>query len=126
MLEAAKQEWHCFRDDDPGRRFSNHHRRAHRSKSTAKAALRIGIGALLLAGGIVLLFIPGPGLLAILFGVALVAGESRRLASILDRGEIAARERWDRTSRPARIAVIASGALVAAAFAAWMAWRWVG
>lgn len=125
MLEGARQEWHCFRDDSPGRRFLNHHQRAHRSKSKAKAALRAGIGALLVVAGIVMLFIPGPGLLGILFGIALIAGESKRLASVLDRGEMRTRRWWKRTSQAMKIALIASAGLIAAAVTLFMAWRWL-
>lgn len=96
MLEGAKREWHSFRDSDPGERFSNHYRRAHRSASMVARVLRIAIGAVLIAGGIVLLFIPGPGLLVMLFGVALLAGESRWLAERMDRAEVGARKRWRR------------------------------
>lgn len=94
MLETAKRAWRSFRADEPGRRFTNHHNREHRSGSRAGIVVRFVIGALLIAGGVVLLFIPGPGLLAMLFGVALVAGESRWLAARMDRAELRARDRW--------------------------------
>lgn len=123
MLESARHEWHCFRDDRPGRRFANHHERAHRSPSKARRAARIAVGAALLAGGVVLLFIPGPGLLVMLFGVALVAGESKRLASLLDRAELRTRRWWKHASKPARVGVVGAAALVAAAVLAFMAWR---
>jgi hypothetical protein len=96
MLEAARQEWHSFRDDEPGQRFRHHHRRAHESKSKAKTVARIVVGLVLCLGGIVLLFIPGPGLLVILFGMALFAGESKWLATRLDRAEVWTRARWRR------------------------------
>jgi hypothetical protein len=98
MLEAARHEWHCFRDDEPGERFRNHHKRAHRSASKAVAVLRVVIGAVLVASGVVMLFIPGPGLLGILFGLALIAGELRPLAAALDRAEVRVR-RWGRSAR---------------------------
>jgi hypothetical protein len=91
MLDAARREWRSFREDEPGQRFANHHKREHRSASRAAIIVRAALGALLIAGGIVLLFIPGPGLLAMLFGVGLVAGESRWLASRMDRLELRAR-----------------------------------
>jgi hypothetical protein len=109
MLDAARREWRSFRDDEPGHRFANHHKREHRSVSRGAIVARAGLGALLIAGGIVLLFIPGPGLLAMLFGVALVAGESRRLATRMDRLELRARNaglalrrRWRRLRRRRR------------------------
>jgi hypothetical protein len=106
MLDAARREWRSFRDDEPGKRFANHYKRDHRSASRGAIFVRAAIGALLIAGGVVLLFIPGPGLLAMLFGVALVAGESRWLATHMDRLEIRARDaaaplrqRWRRWRR---------------------------
>jgi hypothetical protein len=125
MLEGVRQEWHCFRDAEPGTRFLSHHRRAHRSQNKAKALLRIGFGALLFAAGIVMLFIPGPGLLGMLFGVALIAGESKRLASVLDRGEMRARRAWKRTSQAMKISLLASGSVIAVAVTLFMAWRWL-
>lgn len=98
MLEGAKREWHEFRDDEPGERFANHHERARRSGKAARVA-RVAIGTLLLAAGIFMLFVPGPGLLAMLFGVALFAGESKWLAERMDRLEVAAREKWQRLRR---------------------------
>jgi hypothetical protein len=106
MLDAARREWRSFRDDEPGKRFSNHHKRERRSASRAGILVRAAVGALLIAGGIVLLFIPGPGLLAMLFGVALIAGESKWLATRMDRLELRARHtgsglrrRWRRWRR---------------------------
>jgi len=54
-----------------------------------------GLGILLIAGGIVMLFIPGPGILAIVFGMALVATAWRRLAKWMDIGEVRIRA-WRR------------------------------
>jgi hypothetical protein len=95
MLEGARHEWHCFKDDEPGGRFANHHKRANRS-GLAKRVLRIVFGTVLVAAGIFMLFVPGPGLLAMLFGVALFAGESQRLAERMDRLEVWARRTWQR------------------------------
>jgi hypothetical protein len=101
MLEGARREWHEFRDDEPGERFANHHERARRSSKVARVA-RILVGVVLFAGGIVMLFVPGPGLLAMLFGVALFAGESKWLAARMDRLEVAARRKWQRVRRRIR------------------------
>lgn len=114
MFESAIHEWHDFRDDSPGRRFTNHHERTHKSASRGKDVARVAIGLGLIIGGIVLLFIPGPGMLLILFGVALFAGQSQRLAALLDRGEVWARDRWRRMSHGSRVALIAASSLVAA------------
>jgi hypothetical protein len=92
MLDEMRRHWRQFRDDEPGRRFRNHQERA-RQGSAAMRVARLLVGVGLLAGGVVLLFIPGPGLLLIVFGAALVAGESAAVAGLLDRAEPPLRER---------------------------------
>lgn len=67
------------------------------------ASIVAGIAVILV--GVVLLPLPGPGMLVILFGAALMAGHSRAVARLLDRGERWLRSRWAawRSSRaPAR------------------------
>ena len=129
MLEELRKEWHRFRDDAPGERFRNHERRSEQ-RSRVQRIVYLALGTLLLAGGVVLLFIPGPGLLLILFGAALFAGESRWLAAQLDRAEPVVRrhahralERWRAASLPARAALIALVAALGATAAA-VAWLW--
>jgi hypothetical protein len=95
MLRGLREEWHQFKDDPPGERFQRHERRAER-RSWGHRALRIALGAVLLGGGIFLLFVPGPGLLVMLFGLTLFAGESRWIAAQMDRGELWLRPRWER------------------------------
>jgi hypothetical protein len=86
--------WHQFQHGAPGRRFVEEHERvAHRSR-----AVRVGViflGSVLIGAGVVMLFIPGPGILAILFGLALIASTWRRLAAWLDLGEVRIRA-WRR------------------------------
>lgn len=82
-----------FRDGAPGRRFVEEHDRIEHS-TPARIAVA-GLGILLIAGGIVMLFIPGPGLVAILFGLALIATTWRRLAAWMDLGEVRVRA-WRR------------------------------
>lgn len=86
--------WHQFKDGAPGRRFVDEHDRVvERSRAT-----RVGViflGSVLIGAGVVMLFIPGPGLLAILFGLALIATSWRRLAAWLDLGEVRMRA-WRR------------------------------
>ena len=129
MLDGVRDEWHRFRDDAPGRRFRNHQTRSQQ-QSTASRVGRVAAGLGLLAGGVVLLFIPGPGLLLIFFGLALFAGESGWLAGRLDRAEPVVRRRarwlkrrWRRLPLAGKVALVALAA-AAAALAAWLAWRW--
>ena len=104
--QLIAREWKALRDDPPGQRFRNHHRRM---RDPACRTLRIAalvVGPILAAAGVIMLFIPGPGLLFIVAGVALLCGQSERLAGWLDRREPElrralerARRRW-RTLRP--------------------------
>lgn len=130
MLAKLERHWHAFADDEPGQRFENQH---HRLKRSGKPFL-IGLaaaGALLVASGVVLLFIPGPGLLVAAFGLALLAGVSHRLAKVLDRAEPVVRRRakrakawWSRAALGVRIALIAAvvALAAAAAYAAYRLW----
>lgn len=130
MLEGLAEEWHAFRDDSPGQRFNNHRRRMRRRSK----AVRIGalvLGGVLLAGGIAMLFLPGPGILFAVFGLALFAGQSRFLAKRLDRAEPPIRRRtramlrkWRALPRPAQAALIAIAAGLAIA-AIIVGWRWL-
>jgi uncharacterized membrane protein YbaN (DUF454 family) len=92
----VKQEWHHFRDDPPGERFRNHRDRM-KQRSRTHAAAAIALGVLFLMVGVVLLFIPGPGLLFIVFGLALIASHSKRLSDVLDRTEPKLRRAGHRT-----------------------------
>jgi hypothetical protein len=75
-------------------------------------------------GGIALLFIPGPGLLVILFGMGLLGGQSKTLARGLDRVEPPVRRAgrrlvrgFKRRSRVTQVMLVAIAALIAAAAA---------
>jgi uncharacterized membrane protein YbaN (DUF454 family) len=129
VLDELRREWHLFRDDAPGERFRNHERRSEQ-RGRMQRMVYLALGLLLLVGGVILLFIPGPGLLLILFGAALFAGESRWLAAQLDRAEPVVRrhghralERWRAMSLVARAALIALVAALAVT-AAGLAWLW--
>ncbi len=130
LMQHLRREWRAFRGDSPGQRFKNQHRRMREAGSAKLRALAIGLGVVLLAGGVVLLFVPGPGLIVVVFGLALLAGESRTLAGLLDRAEphvrrwhAGLRRWWGRRGWPARAAIIA-GLAVLAAGAALLAWLW--
>lgn len=110
MFAMMREAWKAFRGDRPGERFRNHYRRLRESGSATLRVIALLTGAVLIAGGVILLFLPGPGLLFLVFGLALFAGESRTLAGWLDRAEppvrrrlAAIRRRWRQISgRPGR------------------------
>ncbi|HEY5928469.1 MAG TPA: PGPGW domain-containing protein [Kofleriaceae bacterium] len=97
-LAELKHEWHHFRVDSPGTRFENHRARM-KKKSRSHHFIFLGLGIVLLIVGIVLLFMPGPGLPLIVFGLALVASHSHRLTKLLDRAEPPLRKAGHRTIR---------------------------
>lgn len=93
MLENLKKEWREFREAEPGERFKAYHQRVKRA-STGSRVARIALGLVLAAAGIVMLFVPGPGILFIVFGLACFGGESKWIAGGLDAGELKARAGW--------------------------------
>lgn len=129
-LAEVREEWRNFRHDAPGERFRNHRERMQR-RSRKHMAVATALGVLLLAAGVVLLFMPGPGLLLIVFGAALVSSHSKRISDAMDRAEPVVRERgrqlahwWHRRSRFEKVTVIIAGALIATLALAAM-WKWV-
>jgi Putative transmembrane protein (PGPGW) len=99
MGKLIQRAWRAFRDDEQGQRFRNHHRRLHEPGWRKLRILALFAAPLLLAAGVVMLFVPGPGLLFVLFGLALLAGESTALARRLDRAEPPVRRRFERVQR---------------------------
>jgi len=98
VFEGLKQEWKGFAEAKPGERF-----RAHQATLAQKSRValigRAAFGVLLFAAGVVMLFAPGPGLLVMVFGFALAAGQSHWVAARLDRGEVAGRAAWGKLKR---------------------------
>ena len=117
MKEKAKSLWRTFEKAPAGERFERLHEAQKEIGGWTGIALTL-LGGLLLLGGVVLLFIPGPGILFIAFGAALVAQRSLWLARNLDSIEVLARRTarrvfrlWKAASTPVRGLVV----LVAAA-----------
>jgi hypothetical protein len=78
-----------------------------------------------------MLFVPGPGLLAILFGLGLIAASSQRLSGFLDRFEVRGRrlgrhlkQRWVALSGAGKASLLLGiGAFVGAAMM--VMWKFV-
>ena len=93
LIERLKQGWRELRRGEPGRRFRSRHerkRRSGRSGAVRKWSVIIG-GLVVVLAGIVLLPLPGPGMLVVAFGALLMAEESLLTAKALDRLELRAR-----------------------------------
>ena len=97
MVERIRREWRVFAGEAPGERFERHYERKRQDDRTlAGRVMWISAGILFVLAGIVMLFTPGPGLLAIGFGVTCFAQESRRVARGCDRAEMRIRRAWVR------------------------------
>lgn len=95
MFERIRQEWRKFAAEPPGSRFERQYERKHEG-GLAGRALWIGAGVFFVLAGFVMLFTPGPGLLALGFGVTCLARESRWLSQSCDRAEVRIRRAWER------------------------------
>lgn len=78
-----------FLNKAPGTRFIYLHKLFHRSQKKLMSRLsRYSIGIILICIGIVLLVLPGPGILMILIGLGLIGMDSKRFATLLDKWDI--------------------------------------
>jgi uncharacterized membrane protein YdbT with pleckstrin-like domain len=90
MFDQLKKDWEILRENPPGARFQARYkyRKFHSPPSGLRRILKIAAGIILIPLGIVLWFIPGPGWLVIMVGLALLAGRFRWLSVSLDRLEV--------------------------------------
>jgi hypothetical protein len=104
VLGRLQALWKRVRKLPPGVRFQSIHREQRNRSPAVKAAL-FGIALLSFAGGLVLLFIPGPAVLFFALAGALLATQSIWVARRLDQGEVWGRKavasvrRWRRKRR---------------------------
>jgi hypothetical protein len=99
MFDSLKRRARRFMTAPSGTRFRAYHARLERRPSLMRTLLAIGCGLILLALGLVLLVLPGPGLLVAAIGAALIAGESLTIARLLDRVDLCATRAWTRWRR---------------------------
>jgi uncharacterized protein (TIGR02611 family) len=96
MFDHLKSHLHTLRASPPGERFRCYHEARRGDARPLQRALLVVAGLLVIAVGIVMLPAPGPGMLVVLAGSCILAGESKRVAQGLDRAELAARRLWQR------------------------------
>jgi hypothetical protein len=95
MLRRIRAFWRRLRALQPGERFETFHRE-QRDKPLALKATYLAVAIGCFAAGVVLLFVPGPGLLLLALSGALLAAHSLRVARALDGLEV-----WVRGLGPA-------------------------
>jgi hypothetical protein len=97
------KSWDRFVHTTPGRRFYERYKRKQQAKGSAwKRCAFVAAGILVCLAGIFFLAVPGPGLLILAVGLALIAQESAGLARLLDRAELRLRKLLKRFSYKAR------------------------
>ena len=130
LIKYMKRRWQALKQGEPGRRFQDEYDKRHDENSSR--AQKIGIlvaGAIVFAAGIFFMPAPGPGILIVAIGAALLAQESKLAARVLDGAEVKGRavmkwglDLWKRAPLPGKIA-IALVALLLAAAALYVAYR---
>lgn len=91
MVARLKQGWRELRRGEPGRRFRARYERRRLRSGTAGKCLMCALGVLIVLVGIVLLPLPGPGMLIVAFGALLMAEGSLTIAKGLDALELRVR-----------------------------------
>lgn len=130
MPSSIRRTLAQIRAADPGTRFRLANARTRADRGLSRLAL-VAVGITVMVVSAVTFWIPGPNIVLVLAGLALVAGQSLRVATVLDHAELRAyrwkRERWDPWPHR-RAAIGAAGVVVASCVAAggWFAWRRFG
>jgi hypothetical protein len=134
VLSGWKRQWKAFRSGQPGQRFQDRYERSRKMRASQSWVVRLlkPVAALVLViGGIVLCFIPGPGLPLIVIGAGLLADESCIIARGMDWTELRLRKLlkmalrwWHGASLLAKEGAIAVATLMASA-AAYGAYRFL-
>ncbi|MCB1865350.1 MAG: hypothetical protein KDG50_07940 [Chromatiales bacterium] len=91
IRETIKAHWHELAASRPGQRFEDRFRRRHGEGPRwfgLGSLIAIASGSALITAGLVMLVTPGPGLLVLVVGLALIGQEFRVVARLLDRGEL--------------------------------------
>jgi hypothetical protein len=96
--KRIRHEVRRLRQADSGRRFEDAHER-HRIDNHVVRILVIVLGFLVAVAGAVTFWLPGPQVVIVVLGVALMASQWRVVARLLDRIEVRGRtwheQRWE-------------------------------
>lgn len=100
MIERIKKDWRLCAQDTPGERFARRYERKRREAPGLMGRIAwVLTGLFFVLIGFVMLFTPGPGLLALGFGATCLAQESRALARRCDAAEMRLRGWYARFRR---------------------------
>ena len=91
MIGRMRDGWRRFEASKPGHRFRDLYHRRQRSgpgRSNLRKALLIVGGIAVAVASLLLAPLPGPGWGTFLVGLAILAGELRVVARLLDRAEV--------------------------------------
>lgn len=89
MAVGVGRQWKHFSASPSGRRFKARYRlRRARKNGLLWKILITGVGIVVMLAGVAMLVLPGPGILALVIGAALVAEESLFAARMLDRIDV--------------------------------------
>ncbi len=117
-FDRIRRELRHIRQELAGERFERTHDR-HRISNHAIRITVIAVGAGVMLVAALTFWIPGPNFLIVLAGLALVAGQWRFVARLLDRGELRMHrwhdEVWEPMPRRRRRLVLSVAWLVGAA-----------
>ena len=122
MFRRLTRQWRAMVEAKPGKRFqARYEQRRQMRASVLWTPLYLILGSALFVLGLTMMVAPGPGLIVLFMGAALIGQESLVVARALDRTEVglrrmaqAALRSWQRTSLVAKTAVAILGACVLA------------
>lgn len=123
MFDKIKRAWRKLKSGRPGHRFQDQYQAQQKSRRPAwSRPVWIAAGTVVMAGGVVALPAPGPGILVLALGAAMIARESRIAAKTLDWIELRLREAWNWAKNaweaaplPVKILTVVFGAAIAVA-----------
>ena len=129
MFGKVRRQWQAMVEAQPGKRFQARYEQRRRMRASVLwTPLYLILGSALFVLGLTMMVAPGPGLIVLFIGAALIGQESLVVARALDRAEVglrraaqAALRSWQRTSLVAKAAVAIFGAC-ALAGAGWGAY----
>lgn len=99
MFATIRQHIRQFTARRSGTRFQARFRNRLPERNRWNMFFKIALAIALIPIGIVLLFLPGPGMVFLIFAALLIAGESLLAARALDRADLAITRLWARLRR---------------------------